>query len=197
MISDDDEQDLCKFCDSIANHNSNPRARRQCFWNITIHTSRNMPQSHRNSYLDISPLGIYLVHLPSSPLQLRPVFTEQLFDWPPNPSEIDHFAPTVILEPPRKVFPSLGDIAAASLLSVIGEDLQSVPSGSLFITVFCFIRHFYCPLCSDYMISLVATASARSLGRLTKDDSHLSQDLQMSFSHNLRTPHEICAVSWV
>jgi AhpC/TSA antioxidant enzyme len=52
------------------------------------------------------------------------------------------------------------------MLPVIGEDLQSLQFGSLFIdhlTVVCFIRHFYCPLCSDYMISLVATANPDAL----------------------------------
>src|SRR5258708_23103789 len=165
-----------------------------------------MPQSPRQSCIDISPLGIYLS---SSPPQLRPVFMEHLSDWPPDPSEIDPFAPTGFLESPKKdgglrqvpivvtqqqqktpisiaprvatlrkrhpgsphrvplpkplepefspmLFPSLGDITAASLLPVIGGDLQSVSFGSLFthhLTVVCFIRHFYYPLCSDYMMS--------------------------------------------
>lgn len=235
MISDDGEQDSRRFYESIANHDSNPRARRRRSASGMIQSipHRNKPQSHHNSYLGISPLGIYPVNLPSSPLQLRPVFTEQLSEWPPNPSEIDPFAPTVVLGPPRKedvsrmaptvitqqerqqeqqkasisitpsraalskerhpgspicnslllpkslepefsplLFPSPGDIAASSLLPVIGEDLQSVPFGSLFInhlTVVCFIRHFYCPLCSDYMISLVATANPDALREANVD----------------------------
>lgn len=234
MISDDGEQDLRKFYDSIANHDSNPRARRHRRASGMIQSipQRHMPQSHRNSYLEISPLRVYPIHLPSSTLQLRPVFTEQLSDWPPNLSEIDPFAPSVVLEPPRKegvfraaptvvtqrqrqqqqkapisiapsrvasskkthtgspicntlplpkslepdfspiLLPSSGDIAASSLLPVIGEDLQSVPFGSLFInhlTVVCFIRHFYCPMCSDYMISLVATANPDTLREANVD----------------------------
>ena len=210
------KQDLCKFYDSIANDNSRLRAKHRSAPGII--PQRNMLESHRKSSLAISPLGIYPVYLQSSPLQLRPVFMEQLSDWPPDPSEIDPFAPTGSLEgesvpqraptvviqrqqktptsiaprvaklkkrypgsplrdpPPlpkpigpefsRILFPSPDDIAAASLLPVIGEDLQSVSFGSLFtdrLTIVCFIRHFYCPLCSDYMISLVATANPDAL----------------------------------
>jgi len=72
MMSDDGEQDLCKLYDSIANDNSNPRARRRSASGmIQSIPQRNMPQSQRNSCLDISPLRIYPVHLPSSPLQPR------------------------------------------------------------------------------------------------------------------------------
>lgn len=220
MMADYCDQDLCKFYDSIANDGSRLRAKHRSAPVISI-PHRNMPQSHRKSYLDICPLRIHPVYLPSSPLQLRPVFKEQLSNWPPDPSEIDPFAPTGLLESPKKgaiprqepilvaqrqqktptliaprvatlkedqplrdspalskpefspiLFPSSNDITAASLLPVIGEDLQSVSFGSLFtdhLTIVCFIRHFYCPLCSDYMISLVATANPDALREANVD----------------------------
>jgi hypothetical protein len=103
-----------------------------------------------------------------TPVLTAPARGATLKNLPPDSPRRNSLSLPKPLEPKFSpdLFPSQDDIATASLLPVIGEDLQSVTFGSLFInhlTVVCFIRHFYCPFCSDYMISLVATANPDAL----------------------------------
>lgn len=66
----------------------------------------------------------------------------------------------------RDALPSRGDLELAAKLEVIAEDGSRIPFGLLFReqkTVVVFIRHFWCPLCQDYMYSLTSTASQEML----------------------------------
>lgn len=68
----------------------------------------------------------------------------------------------------REALPSRGDLELAAKLEVISEDGSRVPFGVLFReqkTVVIFIRHFWCPLCQDYMYSLKSTASQDMLNQ--------------------------------
>ncbi|KZP07824.1 hypothetical protein FIBSPDRAFT_762321, partial [Athelia psychrophila] len=69
----------------------------------------------------------------------------------------------------ERALPGAEDMREASEMVVVGEDGRRVRFGDLFDreggvfdegggrTVVCFIRHFWCPLCQDYMASIVRT----------------------------------------
>lgn len=70
--------------------------------------------------------------------------------------------------PGEWAIPSATQISRAALLPVKGEDGLSVQFGSLFTahrTIVVFIRHFWCPLCQDYMASLRAVVKPDMLAR--------------------------------
>ncbi|KAF7321729.1 Peptidase A1 domain-containing protein [Mycena kentingensis (nom. inval.)] len=62
--------------------------------------------------------------------------------------------------------PTLLDLEQVAALAVISETGVRVPFGALFRdqkTIVCFIRHFWCPLCQDYMFSISRNVSPEVL----------------------------------
>ncbi|KAJ7217785.1 AhpC/TSA antioxidant enzyme-domain-containing protein, partial [Mycena pura] len=62
--------------------------------------------------------------------------------------------------------PTLTELEEAAKLPVISESGVRVPFGNLWQdkkTIVCFIRHFWCPLCQDYMFSISQNVSAQVL----------------------------------
>lgn len=83
-----------------------------------------------------------------------------------NPSRLS--VPSDMVVPGEWAIPSATQISRAALLPVKGEDGQSVQFGTLFTahrTIVVFIRHFWCPLCQDYMASLRALVKPEMLAR--------------------------------
>ncbi|KAF8307355.1 hypothetical protein DL93DRAFT_2064888 [Clavulina sp. PMI_390] len=63
---------------------------------------------------------------------------------------------------------STADVYRAAQLEVFDVEGNAVRFGSLFedsMTIVCFIRHFWCPLCQDYMQSVVDNAPKEALDR--------------------------------
>ncbi|KAF9517025.1 hypothetical protein BS47DRAFT_1291551 [Hydnum rufescens UP504] len=61
---------------------------------------------------------------------------------------------------------STADIFKASLLDVLDVEAKPVRFGTLFedqLTIVVFIRHFWCPLCQDYIRSVIDNASEEAL----------------------------------
>jgi len=68
--------------------------------------------------------------------------------------------------------PSVRELFEASLLEVIGEDGKKVKFGDLLKgkkTIVVFIRHWFCPLCAQYMNSILAEVSPEALERADVD----------------------------
>ncbi|KAF9466589.1 hypothetical protein BDZ94DRAFT_1143788, partial [Collybia nuda] len=79
--------------------------------------------------------------------------------------------------------PTLAQLAHAASLPVIAQSGLRVPFASLFAaqrTIVVFVRHFWCPLCQDYMSTLVSAAQphrmfapAEDTGRMGTQPVHL------------------------
>ncbi|KAF5326877.1 hypothetical protein D9619_004371 [Psilocybe cf. subviscida] len=85
--------------------------------------------------------------------------------------------------PGEWAIPSATQISRAALLPVKGEDGRSVHFGSLFTahrTIVVFIRHFWCPLCQDYMASLRALVRPEMLARPQASAHRKEQSQQRS-----------------
>jgi len=64
--------------------------------------------------------------------------------------------------------PTDDQLQQAANLPIIGQDGEPILFGSLFRdqkTVICFLRHFWCPLCQDYMYSVMREVDPIALDR--------------------------------
>ncbi|KAJ7902029.1 AhpC/TSA antioxidant enzyme-domain-containing protein, partial [Mycena olivaceomarginata] len=90
--------------------------------------------------------------------------------------------------------PTLRQLETAAVLSVISESGVRVPFGSLWQnqkTIVCFIRHFWCPLCQDYMFEISRNVSAEVLQNAGVElviISNGSYEMIKSYRRIFRTP---------
>ncbi|KAJ7602262.1 AhpC/TSA antioxidant enzyme-domain-containing protein, partial [Roridomyces roridus] len=103
-----------------------------------------------------------------------------------EPPELDRFD--------EMGLPSRPQLEEAAALSVISESGVRVPFGNLFEgqkTIVCFIRHFWCPLCQDYMFSISRNVSPEvlaSAGIKLVIISNGSYEMIKSYRRIFRTP---------
>ncbi|KAJ7163595.1 AhpC/TSA antioxidant enzyme-domain-containing protein, partial [Mycena crocata] len=90
--------------------------------------------------------------------------------------------------------PTQRQLEEAAALQVISESGVRVPFGSLFReqkTIVCFIRHFWCPLCQDYMFSISRNVSPEVLRSAETDlviISNGSYEMIKSYRRIFRSP---------
>ncbi|KDR78953.1 hypothetical protein GALMADRAFT_33093, partial [Galerina marginata CBS 339.88] len=83
--------------------------------------------------------------------------------------------------PTEWAIPTSPQITEAASLQITGEDGTPVSFGSLFATtrtIVVFIRHFWCPLCQDYMMSLKSIVRPEMLSAWPVGDDKDAQDLK-------------------
>lgn len=103
-----------------------------------------------------------------------------------EPPEFDGFDETQL--------PTMRQLQEAAALQVISESGVRVPFGSLWQnqkTIVCFIRHFLCPLCQDYMFTISQNVSPdvlRSAGIELVIVSNGSYEMIKSYRRIFRTP---------
>ncbi|KAJ6596664.1 AhpC/TSA antioxidant enzyme-domain-containing protein, partial [Mycena sp. CBHHK59/15] len=90
--------------------------------------------------------------------------------------------------------PTQQQLEGTAILPVISESGVRVPFGSLWKdqkTIVCFIRHFWCPLCQDYMFSIsrnVSPQMLRSVGLELVIISNGSYEMIKSYRQIFHTP---------
>ncbi|PPQ64609.1 hypothetical protein CVT26_002007 [Gymnopilus dilepis] len=102
--------------------------------------------------------------------------TPSLSAFPAPPAPVPP-APTSTPVPPAKewALPTVQQLAHAAYLPVTCEDGSQVSFGSLFDktrTIVVFIRHFWCPLCQDYMSSLKSIVKPEMLSAWPEGDEN-------------------------
>ncbi|KAJ7072088.1 AhpC/TSA antioxidant enzyme-domain-containing protein, partial [Mycena amicta] len=105
-------------------------------------------------------------------------------------------------EPPDDTFnqtrlPTQRELEEAAALPVISETGVRIPFGRLWSnrkTIVCFIRHFWCPLCQDFMASISQNVSPQVLQSAGVDlviISNGSFEMIKAYRRIFRTPYEV------
>ena len=93
--------------------------------------------------------------------------------------------------------PSPLQLNYASHLPITGEDGKQITFGSLFEsqpTIVIFIRHFWCPLCQDYMSSVNSFLGPKTV-RNTCENGHRDIKRLAAIGHHAETPVRFVAIS--
>jgi len=122
------------------------------------------PALRRSSSLPSSPVPNILPPEPTDtdPTPFSTISSRRLRKKHPQPTTDDTTDFHPLLPPTQEQLRDAAD------LDIIRQDGQPVRFGSLFEhqkTIICFIRHFWCPLCQDYMYSVMREVDPVALGR--------------------------------